>query len=79
MFYKSSVFLLAVLFLFGACSPDNPTTVNDLEEEITNLLDEEEGTYALFYKDLNNPGSADHHQPGYDVPRGQHNENPRDD
>lgn len=54
MSFKLPVLILAVLFLFCACS-GTTTTLNDLEGEITNLLENEEGTYAVFYKDLNSP------------------------
>lgn len=30
-------------------------TLNDLESEIESVLENEEGTYAVFFKDLNNP------------------------
>lgn len=51
---KSLAFLFLILFSFGACS-DSISTVKELEADIKSVLEDEEGTYAVFYKDLNNP------------------------
>ena len=54
MKFRSLALLLVAQFLFGACS-DSLKTINELETEIESLYDAEDGTYALFYKDLSNP------------------------
>lgn len=51
---RSITLLLIILFAFGACA-DSSTTLEDLETKIESVLEDEEGTYAVFYKDLNNP------------------------
>jgi len=38
----------------SACSPA-PTTIEDLGTQIESILADEEGTYAVFYSDLNDP------------------------
>lgn len=45
--------ILFSILLFWSCS-DSPQTINDLESEIESVLENEEGTYAVFFKDLNN-------------------------
>jgi len=44
----------AAFFFLSACSPA-PTTVEDLSAEIESILAAEEGTYAVFHSDLDNP------------------------
>lgn len=45
---------LAIIF-FSSCS-QSPQTLGELESQIESVIENEEGTYAVFYKDLNNPG-----------------------
>jgi len=47
-------FFLTFVFLGTACTNDEKT-IGELATEIEALLDEEEGTYAIFYSDLDNP------------------------
>lgn len=47
--------LLPVFFLFLSCQSQSPATLAELQKEITSTLQEEEGTYAVFFEDLNNP------------------------
>src|SRR6056297_3310378 len=54
MTYRIFVPLLVALFLVSACN-DSSGTLGDLEADIESMLSEEDGTYALFYKDLNSP------------------------
>jgi len=54
MTYRIFAPLLVILFLVSACN-DSSATLEDLESDIESVLNEEDGTYALFYKDLNNP------------------------
>jgi len=54
MTYRIFAPLLVALFLVSACN-DSSGTLGDLEADIESMLSEEDGTYALFYKDLNSP------------------------
>lgn len=54
MLLRLTGFLITVLLLFNSCS-ESSQTLSDLESEIQELLENEEGTYAVFYKDLSNP------------------------
>ena len=54
MSYRIFAPLMMVLFLVSACN-DSSSTLEELETNIESMLNEEVGTYALFYKDLNNP------------------------
>ena len=47
-------FILLIYLLLVGCSTE-PTTINQLEEDLKDILTGEEGTYAVFYSDLNNP------------------------
>ena len=47
-------FILLISLLLVGCSGE-PTTINELENDINDILSGEEGTYAVFYSDLNNP------------------------
>jgi beta-lactamase class A len=47
---------LSILFLFALLSCNSePQTIGDLQSEIESVIENEEGTYAVFYKDLNDP------------------------
>jgi beta-lactamase class A len=49
--FSLSIFFFLTLL---SCS-SNPQTIDDLQTIIESVIENEEGTYALFYKDLNNP------------------------
>lgn len=46
---------LLYIFLITSCQTQSPSTLAELETEIESMLKAEEGTYALFFEDLNNP------------------------
>jgi len=52
---RTLIILLITLFLFTSCQSQSPATLTELQAEIESVLDDEEGTYAVFFEDLNNP------------------------
>lgn len=52
---RTLIILLITLFLFTSCQSQLPATLTELQAEIESVLDDAEGTYAVFFEDLNNP------------------------
>lgn len=48
-------FLLLTLLLLTSCQSQSPSTLAELQAEIESVIEVEEGTYAIFFEDLNNP------------------------
>lgn len=46
---------LLFIFLIVSCQTQSPSTLAELEAEIESVLEAEEGTYAIFFEDLDNP------------------------